>query len=82
MKVNRLRVSCLEIYKTTNNFNRNYMKEIFGLKETKRLMREKFKLNLGIPKYNQETLGSKSLGVFVPKAYNSVPYDVSTYKVL
>ena len=52
MKVNRLRVSCLEIYKTTNNFNRNYMKEIFGLKETKRLTTEKCKLNLGIPKYN------------------------------
>ena len=35
MELNRLRYLCIEIYKTINNINPGFMKEIFQLRKTK-----------------------------------------------
>ena len=48
MNVNRLRVLCTEIYKTINNLNHDFMRDLFSLRETSRLVREKYMLNLNI----------------------------------
>ena len=40
MSVNRLRNFCVEIYKTINKLNLEFMKNIFKVKENKRLVRE------------------------------------------
>ena len=53
MEVNRLRYVCIEIYKTTNNINPSFMKQIFQLRETNRTIRNQYKLNLSVPKVNQ-----------------------------
>ena len=82
MNVYRLRALCTEIYKTINNINPSFMKEIFELKKTTRLVREKYKLNLISPKYNQVTFGSKSLKTFGPKIWNSLPYHIKSSKNL
>ena len=74
MNVKRLRILCVEIFKTLNNLNPSFMKEIFGLRETDRPVREKYKLNLDIPSYNQATLGRKASKFFGPKTWNSLPY--------
>ena len=50
------------------------MKEIFGFRKTNRPVREKYKLNLDIPSYNQVTFGRKALTFFAPKTWNSLPY--------
>ena len=71
MKVYRLRILCTEIYKTINYLNPEFMKDLFSLRETSR---EKYMLNLNIPVHNQVTFGSKSLRVFGPKVWNSLPY--------
>ena len=40
MSINRLRTLCVEIYKTLNELNPSFMKNIFMVKETDRLTRE------------------------------------------
>ena len=57
--VKRLRFLCVEIYKTINNLDPSFMKQIFELGETNRNVREECQLNLNIPNNNQLTFGKK-----------------------
>ena len=43
------------------------MKKIFSLRQTDRLIRENYKLNLDNPSYNYVTFGRKALKLFDPK---------------
>ena len=78
MSVNTLRNLCVEIYKTINKLNPEFMNNIFKVKENKRLVREQYKLNLETPKWNQVTFGAKSLKVYGPKVWNSLPFHIKT----
>ena len=49
MNVYRLRNLCVEICKTINNLNPEFMNNIFKVKENKRVVREQYKLNLETP---------------------------------
>ena len=49
MSVNKLRNLCVEIYKTINKLNPKFMNNVVKVKETKTLVREQYKLNLGTP---------------------------------
>ena len=71
MNVNRLRILCTKIYKIINNLNTEFMRDLFSLRETNRLVPEKYMLSLNIPVHTQVTFGSKSLRVFGPKLWNS-----------
>ena len=57
MKVNGLRSLCTEIYKSINNINPTYMNEIFKLRNTSRVVRSNYKLNLDVPTINQVSFG-------------------------
>ena len=59
MELNRLRYLCIEIYKTINNINPSFMKQIFQLRETNWTVRNQYKLNLNVPKVNQVSYGEK-----------------------
>ena len=63
-----------------NNLNPSFMNQIFELRETNRNVREKYQLNLNIPNYNQVTFGKKSLRIFGPKIWNSLPYYIKSSK--
>ena len=76
MNVKRRRFLCAEIYKTINNLNPSFMEQIFELRETNRSVREKHRLNLNIPYYNLVTFGKKTLRIFGPKIWNSLPYHI------
>ena len=78
MNVKCLRTLCVEIFKTLNNLNSNFKKEIFSLRQTDRPVREKYELNLDIPSYNQVTFGRKALTFFGPKTWNSLLYDIKS----
>ena len=78
MNVKRLRALCIEIFKTLNNLNPSFMKEIFSLRQTNRPVWEKYKLNLDIPSYNQVTFGRKALTFFGPKTWNSLPCHIKS----
>ena len=80
MNVKRLLLLCVEIYKTINNLNPSFMRQIFELRETNRNVREKYRLNSNIPSYNQVTFGKKSLRIFGPKIWNSLPYHIKSSK--
>ena len=82
MNVKRLRFLCVEIYKTFNNLNPSFMKQIFKLRETNRSVSGKNRLNLNIPNYNQVTFGKKSLRIFGPKIWNSLLYHIKSSKNL
>ena len=69
MSVNRLRNLCVENYKTINKLNREFMNNIFNVK---------VKLNLETPEWKQVTFGAKSLKVYRPKVWNSLPFPIKT----
>ena len=78
MNVYRLRNLCVEIYKTINKLNPEFMNNIFKVKENKRVVREQYKLNLETPEWNQVTFGAKSLKVYGSKVWNSLPSHIKT----
>ena len=78
MSVNTLRNLCVEIFKTINKLNPEFMNNIFKVKENKRLVREQYKLNLETPEWNQVTFGAKSLKVYGSKVWNSLPFHIKT----
>ena len=72
VNVRILRTLCVEIYKTLNDLNPSFMNNVFNLKINGREVRDKYKLNLDIPKWNQKTYGYKSLKVLGPKVWNNL----------
>ena len=76
MSVNTLRNLCVEIYKTINKLNPEFMNNIFKVKENKRLVREQYKLNLETPEWNQVTFEAKSLKVYGSKVWNNLPFHI------
>ena len=57
----------IEIYKTLNDLNPSFMWEISETRKTKRVVCEKYKINLEIPRVNQASFGTKSLRFYGPK---------------
>ena len=78
MNLRRQRTLRIEIYKTLDKLNPDYMNDIFKLRNTDRVTREKYKLNLEIPKPNQATFGTRSLRRYGPKIWNALPYHIKT----
>ena len=67
MNLRQIRFLYIEIYKTTNSLNPDLMKNIFEMNANNRIVREKYKLNLNIPRTNQVTFGTNSLKSCGPK---------------
>ena len=78
MNVNTLRNLSVEIYKTINKLNPEFINNIFKVKENKRLVREQYKLNLDTPEWDQVTFGAKSLKVYESKVWNNLPFHIKT----
>ena len=78
MNVRRLKTLCVEIYKSLNDLNPIFMNDNFKLKINRREVRDKYKLNLDIPKWNQRTLNYKSLKAVGPKIWNNLPYHIKS----
>ena len=54
------------------------MKTIFEVKTSNRIVGEKYKLNLNIPRTNQVTFGTNSLKSYGPKIWNALPFSIKT----
>ena len=76
MVVKRNHKLCIEMYKTLNNLNPSFMKEIFELRVSSRPVREHYKLNLNIERKRQVTFGTKSLESLGPKFWNNLPNHI------
>ena len=78
MNLPRIKFLCIQIYKTINSLNSDFMKNIFEMKTNNRIVREKYKLNLNIPRTNQVTFGTNSLKSYGPKIWNALPFSIKT----
>ena len=67
MKLQRIKFLCIEIYKTINSLNPDFMKKMFEIKKNNRVFREGYKLNLNIPRTSQVTFGTNNLKSYGPK---------------
>ena len=67
MTIRRLRFLCIEIFKTLNDLNSSFMKDIFQKRDENRVTRQRYKLNLNIPRRNQVTFGTKTLKLYGPR---------------
>ena len=74
----RQRTLCVETYKTLNKLNSDYVHDFHKLRNTNRLTRKKYKLNLEIPKPNQPTFGTRSLRSYGSKIWNALLYHIKT----
>ena len=74
MEIKRLRVLAIEIFKTVNNLNPNYMKDIFTPK-----LHPKVRPNdILVKHHNTITYGTKSLKTLGPKIWNQLPEDIKS----
>ena len=67
---------CIEIYKTFNNLNPEFMKKLFKVRKTNRAQKEQYNLNLEIPKIYQVSFGTKSLRIQGPRIWNVLPFHI------
>ena len=69
MEIKRLRNLATEIFKTVNNLNPSFMKNIFTSKENVRVQPH----NIVVKSHNSAAYGDKSLMTLGPKIWNALP---------
>ena len=74
MEIKRLRNLATEIFKTVNNLNPSFMKNIFTLKENARVHPN----NIVVRSHNSATYGDKSLMTLRPKIWNALPQKIKS----
>ena len=78
MNLWRIRLLCIEIYKTINNLK---IKNLFKVRKTNRTQREQYKLNLEMPKSNQVSFGTKSLHMQCSRVWNASPFHIKVKEI-
>ena len=78
MNIRQLRFLYIEIYKTLNDLNLSFTKEIVEKSDENRVTRDRYKLNLNIRRRNQVTFGTKSLKFCGTKIWNALPVNIKT----
>ncbi len=76
MHVSRLRVLCIEIFKTLNNLNPSFMHDIFKIRSSVYSSRNPNDLQHYRPK--QVTFGSNSLQSLGPQIWNGLPNEIKS----
>ena len=54
------------------------MKKIFEIKKNDRVVRDRYKLNVNIPRTNQVTFRTNSFKSYNPKIWNALPFNIKT----
>ena len=76
MHVSRLRVLCIEIFKTLKHLNPPFMSDIFKIKSSRYSSRNPYDLQHHRP--NQVTFGSNSLRSLGPQIWNALPNEIKS----
>ena len=74
MEIKRLRNLATEIFKTVNNLNPSFMKNIFTSKENAKVRPN----NIVVKSHNSATYGDKSLMTLGPKIWNALPEKINS----
>ena len=72
MKIRRIKTLAIEILKTVNELNANFMKNVFTSKTNSGV----WPFNLLVKNRNTEKYGSKSLMALGPKIWNALPENI------
>ena len=80
MKVRRMRYLCVEIYKTLNDLNPGYMKDIFQVQQSAYSTRRPY--NIKVPRVNQITFGTRSIRYEGAKIWNHLPNSLRSAETL
>ena len=76
LELNRLRVTCTEIYKTLNGIAPSHMQNLFVMNQSQYSSRQP--LNLHLLRVNQTTYGLNSFRYAEVKLWNSLPEDIKS----
>ena len=71
MQIKRIKQLAIEIFKTVNNLNPDFMKNIFSIKQNARVRPH----DLLVRSHNTATYGDKSLKTLRPKIWNALPTE-------
>ena len=71
MEVRRMRALCVKIYKTLNNLNPDYMKDIFVKPDGRHSSRRPLSIN--VPRVHQATSGLSSIWYEGVNLWNALP---------
>ena len=80
MEIRRMRYLCIEIYKTLNNLNPGYMKDIFQVQQSAYSTRRPY--NIKVPRVNQTTFGTRSIRYEGAKIWNHLPNSLKSAETL
>ena len=80
MIVRRMRYLCVEIYKTLNDLNPGYMKDIFQVQQSAYSNRRP--CNIKVPRVNQTTFGTRSIRYEGAKIWNHLPNSLKSAETL
>ena len=72
MQIKRIKQLAIEIFKTVNNLNPDFMKNIFTSKQNARVRPH----DLLVRSHNTATYGDKSLKMLGPKIWNAMPTEI------
>ena len=76
MQVKRIKQLAIEIFKTVNNLNPDFMKNIFTGKQNAQV----YPHDLLVRSHNTTTYGGKSLKIVGPKIWNALPTEIKLSK--
>ena len=74
--VQRLGYLCTEIYRTVNDLNPSYTKNVFNKSDTLRSKRTQHQNSLIVPRPSYYEFGTKSLAALEPHIWNSRSVDI------
>ena len=80
MEIRHMRHLCIEIYKTLNNLNPGYMKDIFQVQQSADSTRRPY--NIKMPRVNQTTFGTRSIRYQGAKIWNHLPNSLKSAETL
>ena len=80
MKVRRMRYLCVGIYKTLNDLNPGYMKDIFQVQQSAYSTRRPH--NIKVPRVNETTFGTRSIRYEGTKIWNHLPNSLKSAETL
>ena len=75
------KILCIEIYKIVNSLSADFMKNIFEMKKNNRVIRDRYQLNLNIPRTNHVMFGTNSVKSYAPNIWNALTFN-KVFKVL
>ena len=78
MNWRRIRFLRIKIYKTINSLSPDFIKKNFEMRKNNRVIQDRYKANLNIPRKNQVMFCTSSVKPYGLKISNALPLNIKT----